>query len=109
MRKVLVKWVDAVSRDDTVHIDELEDLLPMQARTIGYLVKDERDFIIVARDLFGESGDHPSGLILIPRGCIGEIVDLDSGERTVFLSARGYINDPGCCVDTHGQCGEDGW
>ena len=96
MRKVVVEWVDAVSHDNTVHIDEVEDLLPIQARTIGHLVRDERDFIIVARDLFGESDDHPSGLIVIPRGCIRDIVDLDSGESIIYSSATAYINASDC-------------
>jgi len=96
MRKVLVKWVDAVSHDNTVHIDEIKDLLPMPVRTLGYLIREENEFVIVARDLFGVEDDHPSGLITIPRGCLVDMKDLDSGEWTTFLNARTYINDPGC-------------
>ena len=110
MKKVVVGWVDAVSHDETVHIDEVEDLLPIQARTIGYLVRDERDFIIVARDLFGESDDHPSGLIVIPRGCIRDVVDLDSGESVIYFSATAYVNAPDCALpgSIHIMQGEDG-
>ena len=78
LMKVTVRWLDATSQDETCKIEELNDFKPIPCMTAGWLVKDEPDYVVVARDLFGDEQDHPSGCIAIPRGCIVYILNHDT-------------------------------
>ena len=80
MKIVEVEWFDAQSSTQSFTIEELRKVLkPMYSKSVGYLVEDNKEYIVLGFTDFGE------GLIkhhqCIPRGMIKKIRILESDKK----------------------------
>ena len=80
VRKIVeVEWFDAQSSMESLTIEELKDLKPLTTLSIGYLLIEEKDYIILGYMDFG------NGLIkyhtCIPRGMIKKIKIIRGGLK----------------------------
>ena len=81
VRKVVeVEWFDAQSSLESMTIEEIKDLLkPIYTKSVGYLVEDNKEYIVLA---FCDFGD---GLIkhhqVIPKGMIIKIKIIRAGDK----------------------------
>lgn len=73
-QKVEIDWFDAQHSTVSMYVDELEKLEPLFTKSIGYLVVNKSDYVILGFVNFGK------GLFkhyqLIPRGMIKKIKEL---------------------------------
>jgi hypothetical protein len=69
MKPVIIKWVDITS--ELVWNDETPKIKPMEFTSIGFLVE-ENDNYIVVNDTDGEWGQHTA----YPKGCVKKIINL---------------------------------
>ena len=65
---VYIEWFDAQSEDNWHFVDELEDELPL-IRTLGFLLREHKDRIVVAQNLDSEN-ESTSMVMTIPRAWI---------------------------------------
>ena len=75
MKIVRVEWIDSISCGGSVwaNNDEVAKLMPDTIKSVGFLVKEEDDFLIVA----GHVGGHQtSGDICIPRCAVQRVTVL---------------------------------
>jgi len=63
-RLVRVKWIDATTDSGWIDIDTAKNYKPIQCETVGYLLKDDEKYIVVASTV---SGDQCNGIISIPK------------------------------------------
>lgn len=77
LRLVLVEWLDAYTHDSGWKSGKmLRKAAPVLVRTVGWVVKDDPDFITVAASHV-PIDDHYDGDVVIPRGMIrGDVKDL---------------------------------
>jgi len=80
VRKIVeVEWVDAQSSLDSVYINDIQEIEPFVTKSVGYLVVDKKEHIILG---FSDFGD---GVIkhyqLIPRNIISKIKILRKGVK----------------------------
>jgi hypothetical protein len=72
---VRVEWQDAAHFDDDHDDEGLPD--PMTVITVGWLAKDEQDYVVVGRDLHPQDDSYRwRATMAIPRGCITAITEL---------------------------------
>lgn len=77
---VYVEWLDAYTQAaGWKNIKKLRKQKPVLVRSVGYLVKDDPDFIIVAGTYVEEDGDC-DGDVTIPRGMIKMVKDIAAPE-----------------------------
>lgn len=71
MRNIIieeVEWIDAQSGfDQPISIEELKDMKPLVTHSIGYLLYECKDHIILGFMVFGDEVKHAQ---LIPKGMI---------------------------------------
>lgn len=72
MQPVMIKWVDAVSDDDWKYDGEQLDLEPEEIFTLGFLINDAPEFVVLALSV-GVDGASCSQRLLIPKGWIKEL------------------------------------
>lgn len=71
-RKIVeVKWFDAQSTTDQMSIKEIEEFKPVKSHSIGYLIEDNKEYIVLGFTDFGE--EDLKHIQVIPRGMIEEI------------------------------------
>ena len=72
--KVEIEWVDAYEMESGWHtIEEAEKATPPTVFSLGYVVKETKEFIIIAGDK-GRKGDSDCGRVqVIPRNWIKKI------------------------------------
>ena len=70
---VRVDWTDACTIDDECGEEVL--VRPIGCVTVGFLIREEKEFIVVGRDVF-EDG-HRKDLLAIPRGIIQKLTWLE--------------------------------
>ena len=76
---VEVEWIDAHSSLDAQTLQELEKATPFLTKSCGYLVKEDKDKIVLAFMLFGVNiNDEPllKHYQVIPKGMIKKITKL---------------------------------
>jgi len=76
MKRVMVTWWDACSRLTESRWSSLEDireLSPAKATSVGFLIADEPDYLIVAAHL---AEINAGGEVCIPRMCVVSIAEL---------------------------------
>lgn len=68
---VLVHWIDSVSWGDTDwrEMEKIKELKPTEIDSVGFLVADEKDWIVLAAHVDSEN-EHGGGEICIPRFAI---------------------------------------
>lgn len=76
MRMVMVKWNDAQSATGWATLEHAPRAVPV--RTVGWLVKDTANEVVVAGSVvqYGDEPDEYGELIAIPRGMVEEIQDM---------------------------------
>lgn len=69
----LIRWTDITSYDGSwMGLEEAKALKPAQMETLGWIIKEDEDYIVIASTL--DSGEDIVGSInAIPRGVISEI------------------------------------
>jgi hypothetical protein len=73
---VLVEWDDITSHDGAwLDLKEAEEYSPTPMKTMGFLLKDEPDYVIVVSTA-SEILDVVGSTNAIPRGCIKKITKL---------------------------------
>lgn len=78
--RVTVRWVDSACRVAWRDLEELEEDKPTTCETMGWLVKEEKEYVIVAasRD---DVNDRWADSTSIPRGCVLGIQALSLGRK----------------------------
>ena len=71
MRVVEVKWHDAWIGTDDLKIKKAKKLKPVIRSTVGYLVSDNEDWLVLSTDKF-KKGKEISAPMVIPKGMILE-------------------------------------
>lgn len=67
---VYVEWLDAASSGDWRGYEDVDDLVgAVECRTIGFLVKENNDELIISPTLADTQGQYAS-YFAIPQGCI---------------------------------------
>jgi len=68
-----VKWVDAcyiyVDPNNTVSFEEAQDLEGAIRHTVGFVLKEDKDYLILAMD-YSEYAEGYSKIIVIPASCV---------------------------------------
>jgi len=72
LKIVLVKWEDSASASGWTDED---DLAPAECETVGYLLKKNKDRVVVVQSTSDIA--HYDNRFAIPRGCIKSIKELD--------------------------------
>ncbi len=74
-KMVVVTWFDAQSSMDSLFIDELKNMKPLYSKSLGYLVYEHEDYIVLSFLNFGNglTKHHQC----IPRGMIKKIREVD--------------------------------
>ena len=74
MKIVSIDWHDAWSYDEQCNIDvaEVRCMKPLNVKTLGFLVVEDENCIVVARDLLQED-NKVCGILHIPKGWIDKI------------------------------------
>ncbi len=76
---VEVEWVDAQSSMDAMTISELEKLNPFLTKSCGYLIKEDKNKIVLGFMCFGVNTNDEVLLKhfqVIPRGMVRKIIKL---------------------------------
>ena len=74
-KMVVVDWFDAQSSTDSIYISEIKNMKPIKSHSLGYLVYEDKDFIVLSFLNFGHRlmKHHQC----IPRGMIKKIREVD--------------------------------
>ena len=74
-KKVEVEWFDAQSSTESIFIDEIKNMRPIKSHSLGYLVFEDKDFIVLSFLNFGHNlmKHHQC----IPRSMIKKIREVD--------------------------------
>lgn len=74
-RFVKVLWLDACSCDEWTETDKLP--APIPVTSMGWMAKEEEDYIVLAASHYGEEVDVWGQTITIPSGMIVKMDDID--------------------------------
>lgn len=74
---VIVNWIDAATDNGWTDTDEAHDFTPPACVTVGFLVADKPDHIVLAQS---HGGDEMGNRWTIPRGMVTAMRVLDVGE-----------------------------
>ena len=69
MKPISVVWVDAVTKDEWTDLDEAKELRGHVITTMGYLIYEDKEIIIVSASYDPESGQVCQTFV-IPKGWI---------------------------------------
>lgn len=73
---VMVTWVDAATDNGWTDTDEAHDFVPPVCQTIGYLVADKPDHVVLAQT---HGGNEMGNRWTIPRGMVSSVRTLELG------------------------------
>jgi len=83
---VLVRWVDIVAVEEPWQTaEEIEALRPAEMLTVGLVVKEATDYIVLVSTVETAGGTYGNANV-IPRGCIKELKEL-GGRGVIGTSA----------------------
>ena len=71
MKVVEITWYDAWIGTNDVKMEKAKKLKPIIRSTVGYLVADEKDWVVLSTDKF-KDGKHINAPMVIPKGMILE-------------------------------------
>ena len=80
---VEVTWIDAQEETGMLGLEAAEGQKPILTRTVGFLVKNSNDCVVVSASVFDEGGpdkDIYRSTWTIPKGCIKEIRKLNDTD-----------------------------
>jgi phosphoserine phosphatase len=75
LKKVLIKWNDAVSHSDTKTISDATKLKPYRRETIGYLIVKNKKCVVVSAT-FDEKDSQVDTITVIPQDWVIKITEL---------------------------------
>lgn len=76
MKLVLVKWIDAVTKDiGWRKIEDIKKQKPDKCETVGWIIKQTKSHVTIVSTI---GGDECDGDITIPLGMIKEIIPLEA-------------------------------
>lgn len=81
---VIVTWVDAATDNGWTDTDEAHDFVPPECMTVGYLVADKPDHLVLAQT---HGGNEMGNRWVIPRGMIKAVRTLEVGD--IYAEAKG--------------------
>lgn len=71
MKLLLIEWLDSASFDSWTAIDTLRKLKPSACQTVGFLLSEDEDYIVLAGSYAANShNDSACGAMCIPVCCI---------------------------------------
>jgi len=72
--KVEIEWIDAYEMESGWHdLEDAEKITPLTVFSLGYVVKDTKEFIIISADI-GRKGDSDCGRVqVIPKPWVKKI------------------------------------
>ena len=72
--KVEIEWIDAYEMESGWHdLKDAEKITPLTVFSLGYVVKDTKEFIIISADI-GRKGDSDCGRVqVIPKPLVKKI------------------------------------
>ena len=72
--KVEIEWIDAYEMESGWHdLKDAENITPLTVFSLGYVVKDTKEFIIISADI-GRKGDSDCGRVqVIPKPWVKKI------------------------------------
>ena len=72
--KVEIEWIDAYEMESGWHdLKDAEKITPLTVFSLGYVVKDTKEFIIISADI-GRNGDSDCGRVqVIPKPWVKKI------------------------------------
>lgn len=73
---VIVTWIDAATDNGWTDTDEAHDFVPPECMTIGYLVADKPDHLVLAQT---HGGNEMGNRWTIPRGMVTKVRVLEVG------------------------------
>ena len=80
MEIVEVTWLDAQEETEMLGLDAVVRQMPIPTKTVGYLIKNSGDCVVISASVFGE-GEADKKIYrstwTIPKGCIKEIKKLN--------------------------------
>jgi len=79
LRLVMVDWVDSAQPyGHWCHLDDLPPMEVIRCQTVGWLVAESEDVLMLAQNLgdISTGNAQASGLMRIPRACVREVGDL---------------------------------
>lgn len=77
---VIVTWVDAATDSGWTDTDEAHDFTPPECMTVGYLVSDKPDHLVLAQT---HGGNEMGNRWVIPRGMVSKIRQMGVGDDYV--------------------------
>ena len=80
MKLVAVKWEDIVVQNGWADLEELKDLLPHEVTSIGFVIYQDDDRIILVHGLSATQGNPAS---VIPMGCVLSITPF-AGDPSIY-------------------------
>jgi hypothetical protein len=85
MRRVSVEWIDATSTLESgwKSLSEIvAHLTPSKSHFTGWVLHEEKDYIIFAAHKIGEGADEAfDGDLCLPRGCITSMVEVTNEPK----------------------------
>ena len=81
---VEVEWIDAHSSLDAMTLGELEKNKPLLTKSCGYLIKEDKEKIVLGFMLFGVNiNDEPllKHFQVIPKGMVKKIIKLREDKK----------------------------
>lgn len=84
MKLLLIEWLDSASFDSWTATDTLRKLKPSACQTVGFLLSEDEDYIVLAGSYAANShNDSACGAMCIPKCCITsqrEMTDAQSND-----------------------------
>lgn len=81
---VIVVWDDAESNDSWQELNEHKELKPTLALTAGFLVKENKDYVLIADSYFLEEDSKIiSNTTKIPKGMIKELHEVQITKKRI--------------------------
>ena len=74
---VEVVWDDAHVSTGGTTLKKAEDIVPIRTRTVGYLMSDNEEGIVLASDIYPEEKKEGAIINFIPHGMVVEWSDLE--------------------------------
>lgn len=75
----IVRWIDISSHDGAwMDYSDAENLKPISVDTVGWIIKETNEYIVIVSSLSPEDGETVTGSVnAIPRGCIQSIYGVE--------------------------------
>jgi hypothetical protein len=75
LKKVIIEWIDTTSIYQWQSLKEAQTTDLDICESIGYMIRDEKDFVSIVQTKTS-SGEDVDGLLIIPRSAIKKVTDI---------------------------------